>query len=507
MIDTSIPALLSHFSESEATVPLINPANGKRITDVPQQSAETVVAAIDRLRDHAAEWAATDVRERAAIISKVHDVMLANQDKLLDVLQLETGKSRAHAFEEFAGTTAPARYYGKHAPKFMARKKTGGGVPVVTRTWVEHDPIGVVGIITPWNYPMALTALDVLPALAAGNVVIQKADNQTPLSVLFCRLMAIEAGLPEDVWTIVIGDGATVGNAITDNVDYVAFTGSTNTGRAVAERASRRLIGYSLELGGKNPMIVLEGANPATAAELTLAAAFGSAGQLCVSTERVYVHNSIRERYIAEVVERTASLTLGKTGEFDTDLGTLTSKAQFDRVSSIIEDAKDHGAKVLTGGTGAPELGPFFFRPTVITEVDESARLYRNEAFGPIIAVEGFDDIEDAITKANDTEFGLNASVVGPERAAIKVASRLNAGSVNVNEGYRASFASMGSPMGGMKSSGIGRRNGEYGMLRYTTIRTIGVAKSWFKLPTRGKQYRRMAPIMRVLSKFLKNFG
>ena len=161
MIDTSIPALLSHFSATEATVPLINPANGKRITDVPQQSAETVVAAIDRLRDHAAEWAATDVRERAAIISRVHDVMLENQDKLLDVLQLETGKSRAHAFEEFAGTTAPARYYGKHAAKFMARKKTGGGVPVVTRTWVEHDPIGVVGIITPWNYPMALTALDV----------------------------------------------------------------------------------------------------------------------------------------------------------------------------------------------------------------------------------------------------------------------------------------------------------------------------------------------------------
>ena len=159
MIDTSIPALLSHFSATEATVPLINPTNGKRVTDVPQQSAETVVAAIGRLRDHAAEWAATDVRERAAIISRIHDVMLENQDKLLDVLQLETGKSRAHAFEEFAGTTAPARYYGKHAAKFMARKKTGGGVPVVTRTWVEHDPIGVVGIITPWSVANVQAAL------------------------------------------------------------------------------------------------------------------------------------------------------------------------------------------------------------------------------------------------------------------------------------------------------------------------------------------------------------
>jgi succinate-semialdehyde dehydrogenase/glutarate-semialdehyde dehydrogenase len=507
VIDTSISALLSHFSTFEATVPLINPANGKRVTDVPQQSADTVVTEINKLRLASKSWAATNVRERAAIIARVHDIMQKNQDKLLDVLQLETGKSRAHAFEEFAGATGAARYYGKHAPKFMSRKKTGGGIPLLTRTWIEHEPVGVVGIITPWNYPMALTMLDVLPALAAGNTVVQKADNQTPLSVLFCRLMAIEAGLPEDVWTVVIGDGATVGNAITDHVDYVAFTGSTNTGRAVAERASRRLIGYSLELGGKNPMIVIEGANPASAAELTLAAAFGSAGQLCVSTERVYVHNSIRERYIEEVVARTSSLSLGKTGDFDTDLGTLTSKAQFDRVSSIVDDARAHGAKILTGGVGAPELGPFFFRPTVVTDLNEDARLYKHEAFGPIIAVEGYDHIEDAIAKANDTEYGLNASVVGPEAEAIKVASQLKAGSVNVNEGYRASFASMGSPMGGMKSSGMGRRNGEYGLLRFTDTRTVGVAKTWFKLPSRGKHYKKMAPLMGLLSKFLKTFG
>jgi len=505
--DTSIPSLISHFPKTETSVALINPVSGKRVTDVPQMSAEQVQEAMDKLRVAAKDWADTPVRERAKAIARLHDVMFENKDKLLDVLQLETGKSRAHAFEEFAGAAGGARYYGKHAPDFMASERTPGGIPILTRTWVEHEPVGLVGVITPWNYPMALTMLDVLPALAAGNVVIQKADNQTPLSVLFCRLMAVEAGIPEDVWTVVVGDGPTVGNAITDHVDYVAFTGSTNTGRAVAERASRRLIGYSLELGGKNPMIILEGAKVDRAAELTIAGAFGSAGQLCVSTERVYVHNSIKDAYIQELVSRTESLSLGKTGNFDTDIGSLTSKAQFDRVSGFITDAKEHGAKVLAGGVAVPESGPFFFRPTVVTDVNEDARMFKSEVFGPVIAIEGYDEIDDAIAKANDTEFGLNASVVGPEREAIRVASKLKAGSVNVNEGYRASFASMASPMGGMKASGMGRRNGKAGMLRFTDTRTVGVAGGWMSLPTRGKHYKRMAPMMKVLSKLLKTFG
>ena len=407
MTDTSIPSLLSHFPKTETSVALINPVSGKRVTDVPQMSAEQVQGAMDKLRVAAKDWADTPVRERAKAIARLHDVMFENRDKLLDVLQLETGKSRAHAFEEFAGAAGGARYYGKHAPDFMASERTAGGIPILTRTWVEHEPVGLVGVITPWNYPMALTMLDVLPALAAGNVVIQKADNQTPLSVLFCRLMAVEAGIPEDVWTVVVGDGPTVGNAITDHVDYVAFTGSTNTGRAVAERASRRLIGYSLELGGKNPMIILEGAKVDRAAELTIAAAFGSAGQLCVSTERVYVHNSIKDAYIQELVSRTESLSLGKTGNFDTDIGSLTSKAQFDRVSGFVADAMEHGAKVLAGGVAVPESGPFFFRPTIVTDVNEDARMFKSEVFGPIIAIEGYDDIDDAIAKANDTEFGL----------------------------------------------------------------------------------------------------
>ena len=507
MNETSIPALLKHFGETDQSVPLINPVSGKRIADLPQMTEDQVVAAVSRARERSASWADTPVHERARILSRLHDVMFDHQSQVLDVLQLETGKSRAHAFEEFAGGAGAARYYGKYAAKFLRREKLSAGVPLLTKTWVEFEPVGVVGVVTPWNYPLALTMLDVLPALAAGNTVVQKADNQTALTTLFCRKLAVEAGLPEEVWTVVVGDGATVGNALTDSVDYIAFTGSTATGRHVAQRAAARLIGCSLELGGKNPMIILEGANLNRAAELAIGGAFGSAGQLCVSTERVYVHESDAESFAEILAKKVDSLVLGKTSEFNTDIGSLTSAAQLKRVSSFIEDAKSEGAKVLAGGEPNPEIGPNFFKPTVLVDVPESAKMFRSEVFGPVVAIDTYKTIDEAIAKANDTEYGLNASVIGEERAATAVASQIKAGSVNVNEGFRASFASMAAPMGGMKQSGIGRRNGKNGLLRFTDARTVGVARFGFSLPSRGRQYKRMAPLMKLLSGFLKRFG
>jgi succinate-semialdehyde dehydrogenase/glutarate-semialdehyde dehydrogenase len=348
--------------------------------------------------------------------------------------------------------------------------------------------------------------LDVLPALAAGNTVVQKADNQTALTVLFARQLAIDAGIPEAAWTVVVGGGAEVGNAITDHADYVAFTGSTATGRLVAERAAKRLIGYSLELGGKNPMIVLEGANLKRATDLALAGAFGSAGQLCVSLERVYVPNHLKDEFIKEVASRAKALSIGYSKEFDMDMGTLAGPAQLERVSGFVNQAVTSGATVVSGGHALPELGPYFYAPTVVTDVTASADLYRKEVFGPLLDVEGYDTIEDAINLANDTEYGLNASVVGPKRAALKVASKLMAGSVNINEGFRATFASMESPMGGMKNSGKGRRNGVEGLLRFTEARTVGVASGLLRLPLRAKDYKLMAPMMVTLMKVLRRF-
>ena len=504
MSETSIQALVGHLPANEDTVPVLNPANGKKIYDLPQLTVAQVESAIESARAAQREWAQVSVAERSKILLELHALLLEDETKLLDLLQLETAKSRAHAFEETAGAIASANYYARIAGKYLARRKTKAGVPLLTQTFVDQVPVGVVGIITPWNYPLALTMLDVLPALMAGNAVVQKADNQTALTVLFARHLAVEAGIPAELWTVVVGDGEQVGNAITDNVDYVAFTGSTATGRRVAERAAKRLIGCSLELGGKNPMIVLEGANLKRAAEIAIAGAFGSAGQLCVSIERVYVPNRVKEEFLAEIAKRTQSLTVGRSNDFSMDIGSLTGYNQLQRVMGFVDDAVATGAKLIAGGKQLTDVGPYFYTPTVITNVNQNARMYRQEVFGPVVDVEGYEDLDEAIRLANDTDYGLNASVVGPERAAIKVAEKLNAGSVNINEGFRASFASMESPMGGVKVSGQGRRNGPGGLLRFTEAKSIGVARGAIKLPSRAKDYNRMAPLMRFMLKRLK---
>ena len=504
MSEYSIPNLLAHLPESADQVTIVNPATGKKIYDLPQLSVGQVAKAVADARLAQPSFAAMSVKERAAALFKLHDLLLKNQDKLMDLLQLETGKARSHAFEEVAGSLGSTRYFAKIAPKVLKKQVTNSGVPFVTRSYVTFSPVGVVGVITPWNYPLALQMLDVLPALAAGNTVVQKADNQTALVSLYARKLAVEAGIPESAWTIVVGDGASVGNAITDSVDYVAFTGSTKTGKMVAERAAKRLIGYSLELGGKNPLIVLPGAKLSDAAEKVIAGAFGNSGQLCVSIERVYVPNNQKEAFEQELAARVSSLQVGKSDNFQMDMGTLTGINQLKRVEDFVSDAVSKGAKVLAGAKALPELGPYFYSPTVMTNIKPEMRLAREEVFGPFIAVVGYDSIDEAVELANDTEYGLNASVVGPVKLAEKVANRLMAGSVNINEGYRASMASIDSPMGGMKQSGVGRRNGHYGLLRFTEARTVGIATGLLNFPSRAKQYNKMAPLMNALAKVMK---
>lgn len=504
MSEYSIPSLLSHLPESSDQVTIVNPTTGKKIYDLPQLSVSQVAKAVADSRLAQQSFAAMPVKARSAALFALHDLILKNQDQLMDLLQLETGKARSHAFEEVAGSLGSTRYFAKIAPKVLKKQITNSGVPFVTRSYVTYSPVGVVGVITPWNYPLALQMLDVLPALAAGNTVVQKADNQTALVSLYARKLAIEAGIPDSAWTIVVGDGATVGNAITDSVDYVAFTGSTRTGKMVAERAAKRLIGYSLELGGKNPLIVLPGAKLGDAAEKVIAGAFGNSGQLCVSIERVYVPNDQKEAFETELATRVKSLQIGKSDNFQMDMGTLTGINQLNRVEEFVSDAVSKGAKVLAGAKALPELGPYFYSPTVMTDIKPEMRLAREEVFGPFIAVVGYDSIDEAVELANDTEYGLNASVVGPVKLAEKVANRLMAGSVNINEGFRASMASIDSPMGGMKQSGVGRRNGHYGLLRFTEARTVGIATGLLNFPSRAIQYNKMAPLMNALAKVMK---
>lgn len=506
MTDFSIASLVSHFPATDKKHDVINPTSGKRIYELPQLNAEQVALEVDRARDAQNSWAALPMFERTDIFLKVHDALLANEDKILDLLQLETGKSRAHAFEEFSGAVGITRYYGKVAEKALSMKKAATGVPVLLKTFVRQEPIGVVGVITPWNYPLALAMMDVVPALIAGNAVVHKTDNQTTLISLLVRLLAVEAGLAPELWRIVVGDGAEVGNAVTDNVDYVAFTGSTNTGRTVAQRAASRLIGFSLELGGKNPAIVLPSASPAKAAEIIIAGSFGNAGQLCVSISRVYVPHALKAEFERELVGVVQKLKVGKSNDFSFDIGSLTSAAQLFRVERYVSDAKQKGAHILIGGQALPEVGPYFFSPTVVTNISDEVLLKREEVFGPVLSVYGYDDIDEAVEAANDSEFGLNSAVIGNRKEAQKVAARLNSGSVNINEGYRASFASFGAPMGGTKRSGFGRRNGIGGLLRFTEAKAIGIARSFagIGLPNTAKQWKRMVPLMTALAKILR---
>lgn len=503
MSDSGIAQLLGSLGQHANSVEVVNPVTGKVAFLLPQFSYEEVQAVTEVARAASAAWADTPVRERAAIALRLHDLMVKHQDRILELIQFETGKTKAGAFEDFAGALFAARHYGKRAPKLLHLTRTKTDAPMFVRNYIDYDPVGVVGIITPWNFPMALPGFDVIPALMAGNTVVHKVDNQTALTGLYFRQLALDAGLPDNVWNVVVGSGPDAGNGITDSVDYVAFTGSTATGQIVAERAARRLIGFSLELGGKNPAIVLPNANLKRSAKILVAGAIGNAGQICVSIERCFVPNEVRDQFVQLVSAQLETLKYGRTSNFDTDMGSLTSGNQLKRVLSFLKEAVDKGFTVI-GGEPRPEYGPFFIAPAIVVEPTDELGLNRSEVFGPVIQIYGYDDLDDAIAAANDSDFGLNASVLGPTAPALKVARLLQAGSVNINDGYRASFGSMSSPMGGVKLSGHGRRNGDGGLLRFTEPKAIGVASGLFRLPTRAQDYDRVSKLLVLLSKVLR---
>ncbi|SFQ07917.1 succinate-semialdehyde dehydrogenase / glutarate-semialdehyde dehydrogenase [Amycolatopsis arida] len=473
--------------KDSAPVETTSPFTGSLTATLPQATDADTRAAFAAARQAQQAWAARPVAERQRVLVRLHDLVLDRQDEVLDLIQVEAGKARIDAFDEVASTALVAAYYGRHSARILRPRRAAGVIPALTRAGEVRHPKGVVGVISPWNYPLALTAMDVLPALMAGNAVVQKPDNQTALPALWLHELAEEAGLPAGVWRVVLGRGSTIGAALVEESDYLCFTGSTPTGKALAGQVAQRLTGYSLELGGKNPMVVLPDADVAKAAAGAVTACFSSAGQLCVSVERIYVHDGIREEFTRAFVERTEALRLGAALDYGADMGSLTSAEQLAAVDAHVADARERGARVLTGGRARPDLGPLFYEPTIVTDVPESARLFREETFGPVVAIYGYANVDDAIERANDTKYGLNASVwTRDTRAGWALAARLKAGTVNVNEGFAATFGSVGVPMGGMKESGVGRRNGAEGLLKYTESQSIAVQRGLRLRPFRG---------------------
>jgi len=490
---------------SGETFAVIAPFTGEVLHHLPQSTADDVELAASAARIAQRAWLAAGYRHRRAVLLRAHDLLLERQELILDLLQTETGKTRGQAFEEVFQAASVTRYHAISTHRVLATKRRRAAIPLVLKTRVSFKAKGLVGVITPWNYPVSLGVMDVIPALATGNGVVQKIDNQTALCMLATRRAFIDAGLPEALWAIVAGPGDIIGNAVVDAADYVCFTGSTATGTRVAQRAGGRLVGVSLELGGKNPLIVLDDVDPADAARKAVYACFSSTGQLCVSIERIYVDRRVAETFTAEFARNTAALVLGAAFDYSTDVGSLTSAAQLDRVAAHVNDAVSKGATVLAGGRARPEIGPYFFEPTVLTNVTPAMECFLGETFGPVVAITIVDSEAEAIAAANDTQFGLNASVfTGSPSRGRRIADLLTAGSVNINEGFRGSFSSIDAPMGGMKQSGLGRRNGVEGIMRFVDARTVSEATGLLALPVTGRQFESLIGVMVVLLKALK---
>lgn len=454
------------------------PADGRRIGSVPQCLPADVRLTVDRAQQAQKRWAERAVSERATLLRDVAASVYAHRSDLLDTVCLETGKARRDAAEEVADVMLTARYYAEEGPGMLAARRHGAAAPLVTKAREYVDPLGVVGFITPWNYPLTLVVSDALPALLAGNTVVVKADERTPFTALYVRRVLLEAGLPPGIFQVVTGEGERLGAPLIEAVDGIGFTGSTSVGREVAARAGRELTPASLELGGKNPLIVLPDASPSRAAAGTIRGAFAGAGQLCVGIERVFVHECVSDQYIEELVTRTEHLRLGVSGEWGIDVGSLLSGSQLGKVRAHVSDAIERGATLRTGGQHRPEIGPWVYEPTILTDVPDTATLTTEETFGPVLAVHVVDSVEAAVRAANDSPYGLNASVWGEDtNRAERVARQIRCGTVNVNETYAAAWSAMGAPMGGMKDSGLGRRHGRHGLERWTQAQTVATQR------------------------------
>ncbi|MFJ5094387.1 succinic semialdehyde dehydrogenase [Streptomyces sp. NPDC088557] len=482
-----------------------SPFTGDRLAELPESTPEDVAEAFTRARAAQPVWAAVPVRARAAVLLRFHDLVLQRQSEVLDLIQLETGKARLHAHEEVQAVAVAARHYGRKAPKYLGPKHHTGVVPTLTKVTELRQPRGVVGQIAPWNYPLELSVGDALPAFVAGNAVVMKPDTETALTALWARDLLIEAGLPAGVFQVVLGEGPVVGPEVVKHADYVSFTGSTRTGREVAQGAAARLVGVTLELGGKNAMLVLRDADIEKAAAGAVRACFSSAGQLCISIERLYVHESVADAFLDRFAARTKAMRLGNSLAYGADMGSLVGARQLETVTQHVEEAVAKGARLVAGGVARPDIGPLFYEPTILDGVEAPMAVCAEETFGPVVSVYRFTDEDEAVRLANATPYGLNSSVwTKDSRRGHAVAARLRTGTVNINEGYAPAYGSVQSPMGGMKDSGLGRRHGSEGILKYTEAQTVAQQRLMPLAPSFGMDDEKYAAFMTTSLKVMK---
>ncbi|HEX6781287.1 MAG TPA: aldehyde dehydrogenase family protein [Solirubrobacterales bacterium] len=480
------------------TIAVQNPATGTLIREIPVDPPEAVAATVARVRANQPEWEAMGIEGRYHWLGKLRDWLLDNQERVLDTMQAETGKVYADASNEPAYLADLINFYGTRAAKFIGEESIRPHTPLLAskKLRVQYRPHQVVGIISPWNFPLILALGDAIPALQAGAAVVIKPSEFTPLGLAeVVDAWKNEIGGP-DVFDCVMGIGET-GAALVDAVDFIQFTGSDRTGRKVMARAAETLTPVSLELGGKDPMIVLADADLDRAANAAAWGGMMNSGQICMSVERIYVEETAYDRFVDKLTAEVGRLRQGADDASDPkDVGAMTSPNQTAIVEDHVDDALASGARALTGGKRVEGPGDYF-EPTVLVDVDHSMKVMKDETFGPVVGVMKVRDSEEAIQLANDSRYGLSGCVFGERERAEQVARRVECGAINVNDVLVNYFAT-DVPMGGWKQSGIGYRHGEPGIKKFCRSESLVITRfggkrepTWYPY---SKARRRLLP-------------
>jgi acyl-CoA reductase-like NAD-dependent aldehyde dehydrogenase len=482
---------------------LRSPATLEPIGELEARGAGDVRAALEMARKAQPDWAALPVDERARYLRRAVRVVLARQGELVDAIRRETGKPETEALAaEVLAACDALTFYARRARRILADRTVPVHLMKTKKLRIAYRPLGVVGIVTPWNFPFLLSLNPTAQALVAGNAVLLKPSEATPQSGQLVEEIFRAAGLPEGVLQCLPGDGETGRALVEAGCDKISFTGSVATGRRVAEACGRQLIPCTLELGGKDPMVVCADADLERAAAGAVYGAFANAGQVCVSTERVYVVDAVADEFVRKVVAKTAELRQGPGGE--ADVGPMILSSQLDVVERHVQDAVARGARVLAGGRRNPGAPGLFFEPTVLVDVDHDMSVMREETFGPVLPIMRVRDEDEALRLANDTRYGLNANVwTRDKRRGVELAKQIQSGSAVVND-CMVTYGMPESPFGGRKESGIGQVNGEIGLRSYCHAQSIAVDRFggktellWF--PYTARKTRLIQRAMRFL--------
>src|SRR5580765_2078158 len=487
------------------TIPSIDPATSKILAQFEKTLPVALPEILSRARAAQSAWCVVHIEQRCAQLRVLGERIMASRDALADAVVAESGKPRVEAlFADIFVALDTAQYFSKNAARLLRSERVPhhSSAAKAKSGRVVYDPVGIIGIISSWNYPLAIPMSQIIPAVVAGNAVICKISDFTPHCGALIEKLFAEAGFPKNLVTVIQGGGE-VGQALIDAApDKIMFTGSVATGRRVAEACAKKLIPSVLELGGKDAMIVLADANLDVAAGAAVWGSYTNCGQVCLSVERLFVEEPVAEEFVRRCVEKTQKLRLGPGREKDTDVGPLIRPHHVQRMSDVIADAVERGAKVICGGRPRPHLGPNFFEPTVLTGVDASMQLFQDETFGPIMAIQVVRSAEEAVRLANDTQFALAASVwTGDTDRGRSIARQLRVGTVMVND-LLTGFAIAEAPHGGCGLSGWGRTHGKDGLKEMVHVKYVDVDR----LPKTEKPwwYRYGGDLERAADAFLR---